>query len=126
MAKPGTPRWKQLFDAADRTLGARVNDFVRGENFAIIAGLATRIQGDLTARSERASRQWLHVMNLPAASDVNRLLAQIGLLEREVRDLRKQVEDQQALAQSTESNRKKVASNGVARQSRVRAHKNPS
>jgi len=41
MANPGTPRWKQLFDAADRTLGARLNDFVRSENFAILAGLAT-------------------------------------------------------------------------------------
>jgi len=65
-------------------------------------------------------------MNLPAGSDVNRLMAQIGLLEREVRELRKQVEDQRAPSRSTETNRRKVASNGVARQSRVRAHKDPS
>jgi hypothetical protein len=121
-----TPLWKQLFDAADRTLGTRLNDFVRGENFAIVAGLATRTRSELTARSERVSRQWLHVLNLPAGSDVNRLLAQIGRLEREVRDLRKQIEDQQARPPSTDNNRKKVASNGVARQSRVRAHKDPS
>jgi hypothetical protein len=125
MAKPGTPLWKQLFDAADRTLGARVNDFVRSENFAILTGLATRVRTEWTARSERASRQWLHVLNLPAGSDVNRLLGQIGRLEREVRELRKQIDDQQAVIPSAAINRKKVASNGVTRQSRVRVDKDP-
>jgi hypothetical protein len=125
MAKPDTPVWKKLFDAADRTLGARVNEFARSENFAILAGLATRSRNELMSRFERSSRQWLHLMNLPAGSDVNRLMAQIGLLEREVRELRKQIDDQQLPAPSTVSSRKKVAANGVARESRVGVDKDP-
>jgi phage host-nuclease inhibitor protein Gam len=35
----------------------------------------------------------LHLLNLPAGSDVNRLLVQIAALEREVRELRKRLED---------------------------------
>jgi hypothetical protein len=119
MAKSDAPLWKKLFDAADRTLGERVNEFARSENFAILAGLATRARTELVTRSERSSRQLLHLLNLPAGSDVNRLLAQIGLLEREVRDLRKQIDDQAV------DTGKKVAPNGVARQSRVRVDKDP-
>jgi hypothetical protein len=125
MAKPGTPVWKKLFDAADRTVGSRVNEFARSENFAILAGLAARSRNELTTRFERSSRQWLHLMNLPAGSDVNRLLAQIGLLEREVRELRKQIDDQQAAGPSTDNSRRKVAANGVAGQSRVSVDKDP-
>ena len=93
MAGSDAPSWKQLFDAADRTVGTKVNDFARSENFAILAGLVGRAGSDLTGRSERFSRQVLHLFNLPAGSDVNRLLAQIGMLEREVRELRKRIED---------------------------------
>lgn len=119
MAQQGIPSWKQLFDAADRTLGGRVNEFARGENFAILAGLVTRSRSELAERSERASRQALHLLNLPAGSDVKRLLAQIGLLEREVRDLRKQLDDQQTHARSSSNNARKAA-NGVAGKPRVR------
>lgn len=114
MAKPDAPLWKKLFDAADSTVGARLNEFARSENFAILAGLATRARTELITRSERSSRQVLHFLNLPAGSDVNRLLAQIGLLEREVRELRKRIDDERS-----SDNGRKVAANGVARQSPV-------
>ncbi len=45
--------------------------------------------------AERPTRRLLHLVNVPAASDVNRLLVQIASLEREVRELRKRVEDTQ-------------------------------
>jgi hypothetical protein len=89
------PLWKQLFDAAERTIGTRVNEFVRSENYAILVGLAARAQRSANERSERFSRQTLHMFNLPAGSDVNRLLAQIAKLEREVRELRKRLDDDQ-------------------------------
>jgi hypothetical protein len=93
MAQGATPLWRQAFDAADRTMGARVNEFARSEDFATLAALARRAQTELQGQVERASRRTLHWFNLPAASDVNRLLAQIALLEREVRELRKQLAD---------------------------------
>ena len=86
--------WKQLFDAAERTIGSRINEFARSENYAIIMGLAARAQKEANERTERMSRQMLHTFNLPAGSDVNRLLIQIAKLEREVRELRKQLDDE--------------------------------
>lgn len=128
---PTPPAWKQLFDAAERTIGARINEFARSENYAILVGLAARAQRQAAERSERASRQWLHLANLPAGSDVNRLLAQIAKLEREVREMRKQLDDAtgtppvrlaaSASARSAPTQRKKVAANAVSRQPRKRA-----
>jgi hypothetical protein len=92
MGQPTQPTWKRLFDGLDRTVGARVNDFARSEDFATMAALTVRTQSHVGRLSERFSRRLLHAFNLPAGSDVNRLLAQIALLEREVRDLRKEVE----------------------------------
>ena len=92
MAPSGVPAWKKLFDAAERTVGPRMNELARSENVAILVGLVTRTRSELATRSERLSRQMLHVLNLPAGSDVNRLLAEIGSLEREVRELRKQID----------------------------------
>ena len=58
-----------------------------------MAALGRRAQTKVgPAVSEQASRRVLHSLNLPAGSDVNRLLGQIALLEREVRDLRKELE----------------------------------
>jgi hypothetical protein len=92
MAQPNQAAWKRLFDGLDRTVGARVNDFARSEDFATMAALTKRTQSTFRRVGERLSRRLLHAFNLPAGSDVNRLLVQIALLEREVRDLRKEVE----------------------------------
>ncbi len=97
MAEP-IPAWRRLFDAAERAVGPPLEEMVRSEQFAMAVGLVRRVQREVTSRSERASRQFLHVWNLPAGSDVGRLVALIASLEREVRQLRKQITDVQAEA----------------------------
>ncbi len=87
------PRWKQTFDRLDRALGPRVNEIMRSDEVASLMALAQRGRRELEQRSEQASRRALHWFNLPAGSDVNRLLTEIAHLEREVRDLRKQLAD---------------------------------
>ena len=135
MAESSAPVWKQLFDAAERTVGSRVNEFARSENYAIVVGLAARLQREAADRSERMSRQFLHMANLPAGSDVNRLLTQIAKLEREVRELRKQLDDEarpvrrasaatsttRSTARSTARSTGKETGRGPSRQPRGRA-----
>jgi hypothetical protein len=87
------PLWRQAFDRFERVAGKRVEELVDSDGFAVAAGIALRVQRDISDRSERASRRLLHVLNLPAGSDVKRLLCHIASLEREVRDLRKEVAD---------------------------------
>ncbi len=91
MAERSQPTWKQVFDSVEKVIGPRINGVVRSEEFATLAALNKRGQVELTRRLEQMSRRTLHVLNLPAGSDVNRLLTHIASLEREVRDLRKEI-----------------------------------
>jgi hypothetical protein len=92
------PPWKRLFDTLDRTLLARVNELAQSEEVAALAVLGHRSRTGLGNFTEHTSRRVLHALNLPAGSDVNRLLAHIAGLEREVRDLRKELTDLQSQA----------------------------
>ena len=68
-----------------------LDEIVRSEAFAIASGLARRAQRDARRAVERGSRRAWHLLNLPAGSDVNRLLDEIATLQRQVRDLEKRI-----------------------------------
>src|SRR4051794_30059106 len=91
---PAAPRWRQAYDAVDKAVTPRAEAFVRTPTFAQGAALAQRAQklARDTARGATA-RAW-HLLNLPAGSDVSRLRAQIGALDREVRRLSLQLENE--------------------------------
>jgi hypothetical protein len=109
------PTWKKLFDRLDATVGTRLNEFVRSEDFATVVALVQRGQRELNTRGEQMTRRVLHSMNLPAGSDVNRLLAQIGSLEREVRELRKRLVDAETERSSPRRTRSSSRPKGVSR-----------
>jgi hypothetical protein len=90
-----SPLWKQLFDALDERLSPTINEMARSEEAAQLAALARRGRSEFDRRVEQASRRALHMVNLPAGSDVNRLLEHIARLEREVRDLRNALTDRE-------------------------------
>jgi hypothetical protein len=92
---PAPPLWRQAFDAAERAVTPRAEDLVRTEAFNVGAALVRRAQ-TLAKDSARGltARAW-HLINLPAGSDVSRLRAQIGSLDREVRRLSLQLEAEQ-------------------------------
>ncbi|WP_448627191.1 hypothetical protein [Geodermatophilus sp. URMC 64] len=89
---PSAPRWRQAYDAVDKAVTPRAEAFVRTPTFAQGAALLQRAQ-TLARSSARGltARAW-HLLNLPAGSDVSRLRAQIGALDREVRRLNLQLE----------------------------------
>ena len=90
-----SPLWKQLFDAVDERLSPAINEMARSEDAATLAALGRRGRSEIDRRMEQASRRTLHLLNLPAGSDVNRLLEHIARLEREVRDLRNLLTDRE-------------------------------
>jgi hypothetical protein len=91
-APPAPPLWRQAFDTAERAVTPRAESLVRTDQFMVGAALLRKAQG-LAADSARGltARAW-HLINLPAGSDVKRLRAQIGALDREVRRLGLQLE----------------------------------
>jgi hypothetical protein len=91
-----TPLWHQAGTRVDGLLAPHADAVVRSEAFTIAAGLALRARRDAGHALERASRRVWHLLNLPAGSDVNRVLGQIASLERQVRLLDKRVSDGRA------------------------------
>jgi hypothetical protein len=86
------PLWRKGFDTAERAVGPRLESLVRSDGFALAFGAAQGLQRTMQRRAERASRRVLHFWNLPAGSDVTRVLGELGQLQRQVRELSKQVE----------------------------------
>jgi hypothetical protein len=89
---PSPPLWRQAFDAAERAVTPRAENLVRTPYFSVGAALARRAQ-TAAGRSVQGltARAW-HLVNLPTGSDISRLRAQIGSLDREVRRLTLQLE----------------------------------
>ena len=66
---------------------------VRSELLSLGVAVVVRGRRSLSARAERSSRHFLHAMNLPAGSDIRRLLAQGAMIERRVQEMSKLMED---------------------------------
>jgi hypothetical protein len=100
---PSAPLWRQAFDAAERAVAPRAENLVRTPYFALGAALARRAQ-NVAGRSVQglSARAW-HLVNLPAGSDISRLRAQIGSLDREVRRLTMQLESERRRATGSAS-----------------------
>jgi len=92
MAQP--PLWRRLYDTAERAVAPRLESVVRTEQFARAAAVASSAQATARARVEALSSRVLHLMNLPAGTDIARLRTQIGALDREVRRLSLRLEHQ--------------------------------
>jgi hypothetical protein len=89
------PVWRQTFDAVERTVGPPLTEVANSEAFAVALGLAAQARKTAQRQTERFTRRLLHQANLPAGSDINRLLTEIGKLQAQVRELTKQVEGRQ-------------------------------
>jgi hypothetical protein len=86
------PLWRQAFDAVERRVTPRAEEFVRTETFAVGAALTRRaVTVARGSARDLTTRAW-HLLNLPAGTDVSRLRAQVGALDREVRRLTLQLE----------------------------------
>jgi hypothetical protein len=90
------PLWRRLYDTAEGVAAPRLEAVVRTERFARATALAGRVQATSRARVEALSAAVWHLVNLPAGTDVVRLRAQIGALDREVRRLALRLEQEQA------------------------------
>jgi hypothetical protein len=90
------PAWRQGFDAVERHVAPRIEAAVQSEQFAIAVGLAARVQRAVEGEMARTTRRVLHRLNLPAGTDVSRILNEIGQLRVQVRALTAELEEARA------------------------------
>lgn len=95
---PTPSPWKRVFDAVDARVSPVIDELARSQDVAVLLALGLRAQREVERRAEQWSRRTLHLLNLPAGSDVNRLLDHIARLEREVSDLRAELTDREVAA----------------------------
>jgi hypothetical protein len=91
---PSPPLWRQAYDAVDKAVTPKAEALVRTPGFALGAALTRRAQTMARGSARGLSARAWHLLNLPAGSDVSRLRAQIGALDREVRRLNLQLENE--------------------------------
>jgi hypothetical protein len=90
------PRWRTTFDAVEREVAPRLQSAIQSEQFAVAVGLATRLRRTMHAQATRTSRRVLHQLNLPAGTDVSRILTEVGQLRQQVRQLQHELDDARA------------------------------
>ena len=101
--QPGTPLWRQAFDAAEKRVTPHAESLVRTPQFATGVGLLRRAQNIAKDTARGVSARAWHLVNLPAGSDLARLRAQIGALDREVRRLTVQLENERRTRPATDT-----------------------
>lgn len=87
-----TPLWRQLYNAWEEAVTPGLQEVTASNGFRDVLAAGMKVNADVNRELERMSRQWLHLLNLPAATDVRRLRQQVASLEREVVGLRLELE----------------------------------
>ena len=80
----------------ERQVAPRLESLVQSEQFAVAVGLAAHVQRSVEGEMARTTRRVLHRLNLPAGTDVSRILNEIGQLRVQVRHLTEELEDAKA------------------------------
>ncbi len=87
-----TPLWRRPFDAIERPLTAASESLVQSETVMDLAAVAFRVQRRVAGALQRRSEQAAHALGLLSRGDVLDLSNQVARLERQVRDLRGEIE----------------------------------
>jgi len=81
------PLWRQAIEQYERSIGAPLEELVKSDEFAEAAARAAKGQAETQRELASSTTEWLHSLNLPAASDIAELRAEIQELRAEVRAL---------------------------------------
>ena len=82
MSSNSKPLWLKVVLKVERAIGEPIERAVRTETYFDVVTKATRATKGVKRRAEGTSRRALHLLNLPAGSDVSRLREQLARVER--------------------------------------------
>ena len=95
-AKPASrrlpPLWRLAFDLVERPVGAASEAWVQSEVFMDTLAATWKIQRRMTRRMQQGVGLWLDVLAVPRRSDVTALVNQVASLERQVRQVARELE----------------------------------
>jgi hypothetical protein len=94
-SRASKPLWRRAFDRAERLAGEPLEDAVQTRTFVDALVLSVRLHKALWRSVERGTRTAVHLVNLPARSDVDRLSRQVAAMRRELREVAGRLDDQE-------------------------------
>jgi hypothetical protein len=87
------PLWLRAVHRLERTLGEPVESAVRTEVYFDLMSKATRTVSGAKRTVSGVSTRGLHLLNLPAGTDVRRLREQLSRMERRLNQVSERVEE---------------------------------
>ena len=81
------PLWLRAVLRQERAIGEPIESAVRSETYFDLISKTTRVRRKVEGAAEGASRRCLHMLNLPAGSDIRRMRQQLSRMERRLNQL---------------------------------------
>ena len=87
------PLWLSLTLRLERAVGARVEDAVHSDAYFDVVAELSRAKRQLTDAVESVSKRGLHLLNLPAGTDIRRVREQLARMDRRILQIAKELEE---------------------------------
>ena len=81
------PLWLRAVLRVERAVGEPIEAAVRSDTYFDLVSTTTRVRRKVGGTAEGVSRRCLHLLNLPAGSDIRRLRQQLARVERRLDQL---------------------------------------
>jgi hypothetical protein len=94
--RPSPPLWRLAFDAIERPIGAASESWVQTDVFMDALSLTWKVQRRMASQMHRGLGLWFGLFDMPRRSDVNALVTQVASLERQVRQMARELERRDA------------------------------
>jgi hypothetical protein len=86
------PLWRLAFDLVERPVGAASEAWMQSEVFMDALAASWKVQRRVTRGMQRGVGLWLGLFEVPQRSDVTKLVNQVASLERQVRQVTRELE----------------------------------
>jgi hypothetical protein len=81
------PLWLRVVLRLERAIGEPIESAVRSDTYFDLVSTTTRVRRKVTGAAEGVSRRCLHMLNLPAGTDIRRMRQQLARMERRLNQL---------------------------------------
>ncbi len=81
------PLWLRVVLRVERAIGEPIESAVRSDKYFDLVTKTTRVRRTVGGAAEGVSRRCLHLLNLPAGSDIRNMRQQLARMERRLNQL---------------------------------------
>jgi len=87
------PLWLRVVLRLERAIGEPIESAVRSDTYFDVVSKTTRVRRTVVGTAEGVSRRCLHLLNLPAGSDIRSMRQQLARMERRLNRLSDEVSE---------------------------------